>query len=171
LALTGPLSGVTPLTRRRLLALSAAGAASAALPVRAWPAVDAPVAGSLTAGRRALYGALVESLADAGVTGVDRSGKDRAEALLAERYGVAGCSDGGAQLDVVLDAVVGDAPASAFVGLSRPDRLSFLRHRLTTAHPGEQFLIRQALDLAALPFGRRQDDPSVSLVVLEGRTA
>lgn len=154
------------LKRRDFIALSAAGAVSLALPAGVGAAPAAP---ALSAGRGAVFVALVESLAAAGIPRVERGQAGRAKAELAQRYADSECGSQ-ATIDAVLDAVTGDTAPSQFVGLGPSARLSFLRKRLLSAAPADRFLVHQALDLAALPFDRRPGDGSLVLALLEQRS-
>jgi hypothetical protein len=157
--MSGQYSGLllhSDFTRRRFIAASAGAALAASLPVALQASPSA--AGVLSPGRRAVYEALVETVALVPMNEVVASEAGRAGAVLAQVYGLGG--DGRRQaIDDAIDAVPGTAGAAAFISLSPPARVSTIKSRLER-EPANG-LLRDALNLTAMPFGRPHSRPPI----------
>lgn len=112
----------------------------------------------LSPDRRAVYEALVETVALVPMNEVVASEAERAGAVLAEVYGLGGDGRRGA-IDAAIDAVPGKAGAHAFLSLSPRARVSMIKSRLE-AEPANG-LLRDALNMTAMPFHRPHSRPPI----------
>lgn len=141
------------MTRRDMLVVGAALASSAAT-MGAWPSLAHAGSPELTAGRRDIYSAALDALADFDPY-VDASGRAQAVAAFASSYRSMP-ADEKAQIDALLDAFDGPVRAS-FAARGSGERVQFLRRAIRgfDGRPADGLRsaqVRSAVDLIGAEF-------------------